>query len=153
MSKLLLAALWLFSQSAIAAPPAVQVEIYDFKDPVLEQRYQTLTEQLRCLVCQNQNIADSHAELAQDLRGKVYELLIKGDNDEQIVKYMTDRYGDFVLYRPPFKFKTLLLWLAPALAILLGGFGFWRVMKNARQPKEQLPEAELKSIRNLLDKE
>lgn len=153
MSKLLLAALWLCSQLAMAAPPAAQVEIYDFKDPVLEQRYQTLTEQLRCLVCQNQNIADSHAELAQDLRRKVYELLTKGDNDEQIVTYMTDRYGDFVLYRPPFKFKTLLLWLAPALAILLGGFGFWRVMKNARQPKEQLPEAELKSIRNLLDKE
>jgi cytochrome c-type biogenesis protein CcmH len=153
MIKMLLAALWLCSQLASAAPPAPQVEIYDFKDPVLEQRYQTLTEQLRCLVCQNQNIADSHAELAQDLRSKVYELLIKGDNDEQIVTYMTDRYGDFVLYRPPFKFKTLLLWLAPALAILLGGFGFWRVMKNARQPKEQLPETELKSIRNLLDNE
>lgn len=128
--------------------------VYQFKDPLLEQRYQTLTEQLRCLVCQNQNIADSHAELAQDLRGKVYELLNKGDDDAQIIQYMTDRYGDFVLYKPPFKFKTLLLWLAPALALLLGGLGFWRVMKNARQQaKEQLPEAELKSIRNLLDEE
>lgn len=149
MSRLLILSLWLFSQLATA-----EIEIFDFKDPVMEQRYQTLTEQLRCLVCQNQNIADSHAELAQDLRSKVYELLTKGDNDEQIVQYMTDRYGDFVLYRPPFKFKTLLLWLAPALALLLGGFGFWRVMKNAKQQaKEQLPDEELKSIRNLLDNE
>ncbi len=153
MIKMLLVTLWLFAQSSTAAPTPQQIEIYDFKDPVLELRYQTLTEQLRCLVCQNQNIADSHAELAQDLRSKVYELLTKGDNDEQIIQYMTDRYGDFVLYRPPFNFKTLLLWLAPALAILLGGLGFWRVMKNAGQPKEQLPETELKSIRNLLDKE
>lgn len=131
-----------------------KTEVYQFKDPLLEQRYQTLTEQLRCLVCQNQNIADSHAELAQDLRGKVYELLNKGSDDAQIIQYMTDRYGDFVLYNPPLKIKTLLLWLAPALALLLGGLGFWRVMKNAKQQaKEQLPEAELKSIRHLLDEE
>lgn len=149
MSKWMLLVLSLFAPLA-----AAEIEVYDFKDPVMEQRYQTLTEQLRCLVCQNQNIADSHAELAQDLRSKVHELLIKGDDDQQIVQYMTDRYGDFVLYRPPFKFKTLLLWLAPAVAVLLGGFGFWRVMKNSRQQaKEQLPEDELKSIRNLLDKE
>lgn len=148
MKKFFLA-LCLLSQTAFA-----EIEVYDFKDPLLEQRYQTLTEQLRCLVCQNQNIADSHAELAQDLRRKVYELLSKGDSDNQIVQYMTDRYGDFVLYRPPFKFKTLLLWLGPVLALLLGALGFWRVMKNARQPvQEQLPESELTSIRNLLDKE
>lgn len=148
MKKTVLA-LCLLSQVAFA-----EIEIYDFRDPLLEQRYQTLTEQLRCLVCQNQNIADSHAELAQDLRRKVYELLNKGDNDEQIVQYMTDRYGDFVLYRPPLKVKTLLLWLGPLLALALGAFGFWRVMKSAKQQtQEQLPENELTSIRNLLDKE
>ena len=147
MKKLLLM-LWLVSQAASA-----EIEIYDFKDPLLEQRYQTLTEQLRCLVCQNQNIADSHAELAQDLRRKVYELLNSGNNDDQIIRYMTDRYGDFVLYRPPLKLKTLLLWLTPALAVLLGGIGFWWVLRNAKQPKQELPENELKAIRNLLDKE
>ena len=148
MKKTVLA-LCLLSQVAFA-----EIEIYDFKDPLLEQRYQTLTEQLRCLVCQNQNIADSHAELAQDLRRKVYELLNKGDSDTQIVQYMTDRYGDFVLYRPPLKLKTLLLWLGPVLAVLLGGLGFWRVMKGAKQKsQEALPDSELTSIRNLLDKE
>ena len=147
MKKLLLMLL-LISQAATA-----EIEIYDFKDPLLEQRYQTLTEQLRCLVCQNQNIADSHAELAQDLRRKVYELLNSGNNDDQIIRYMTDRYGDFVLYRPPLKLKTLLLWLTPALAVLLGGIGFWWVLRNAKQPKQEPPESELKTIRNLLDKE
>lgn len=138
---------------ALQAVAETKPEVYVFQDPVLEQRYQSLTEQLRCLVCQNQNIADSHAELAQDLRSKVHELLIKGDDDQQIIQYMTDRYGDFVLYKPPFKFKTLLLWLAPLLAVVLGGMGFWRVLQQSRQPKEQLAEDELKSIRNLLDNE
>jgi len=148
MKKTVLA-LCLLSQVAFA-----ETEVYDFKDPVLEQRYQTLTEQLRCLVCQNQNIADSHAELAQDLRRKVYELLNKGDSDTQIVQYMTDRYGDFVLYRPPLKLKTLLLWLGPILTLLIGALGFWRVMKTAKQTsQEALPDSELTSIRNLLDKE
>lgn len=147
MKKILLV-LWLFSQAVGA-----ETEVYDFKDPLLEHRYQNLTEQLRCLVCQNQNIADSHAELAQDLRSKVFELLNRGDNDEQIIQYMTDRYGDFVLYRPPFKAKTLVLWLGPALALVIGGVGFWWVLRNSRQKKEELSEAEIKSIRNLLDKE
>jgi cytochrome c-type biogenesis protein CcmH len=137
----------------LAQPVWAKIEVYEFKNPLLEQRYQTLTGQLRCLVCQNQNIADSHAELAQDLRSKVYELLNQGNSDQQIVQYMTDRYGDFVLYRPPFKLKTLLLWLGPALAVLLGGIAFWRLVRRGKQPSELLAEDELKRIRNLLDSE
>lgn len=151
MSRKLLLALWLFAGAA-----AAEIEVYEFKTPELEQRYQNLTQELRCLVCQNQNIADSHAELAQDLRGKVYELLNKGDSDSQIVDYMTERYGDFVLYRPPLNLKTLLLWLGPVLAVLLGGIGFVWALKNARKRKSEQPgvaESELQSIRNLLDKE
>lgn len=151
MSKKLLLALWLFSAAAVA-----EIKVYEFKTPELERRYQNLTQELRCLVCQNQNIADSHAELAQDLRGKVYELLNKGDSDSQIVDYMTERYGDFVLYRPPLNWKTLLLWLGPALAVLFGGICFVWVLKNAKKRKNEQPdiaENELQSIRNLLDKE
>ena len=114
--KKLLFCLFLLSQSVHA-----EIEVYQFTTPELELRYQTLTEELRCLVCQNQNIADSHAELAQDLRRKVYEMLNRGETNPQIIDYMTERYGDFVLYRPPFNVKTLILWLAPILTLLMGG--------------------------------
>ncbi len=89
------------------------------EDPVLQARYERLTWELRCLVCQNQNIADSNAGLAQDLRGQVREMLLAGNTDKEILDYMTDRYGDFVLYRPRFTPKNWLLWGAPLL--LLGG--------------------------------
>jgi cytochrome c-type biogenesis protein CcmH len=89
-------------------------------DPVLEARMLKITAELRCLVCQNQTIADSHADLAIDLRQQVRELLQKGMTDQQITDYMTDRYGDFVLYRPPFKSTTVLLWAGPGV-MLVGG--------------------------------
>ena len=90
-------------------------------DPALEARMLAITGELRCLVCQNQTIADSHADLAVDLRQEVREMLQRGQTPEQIRRYMTDRYGDFILYRPPLKASTAVLWLAPAglLAIAL----------------------------------
>ena len=88
-------------------------------DPVLEARVMALGAELRCLVCQNQTIADSHAELAVDLRGQIREMIAKGQSDGQIMDYMTERYGDFVLYRPPFKATTLLLWAGPAVLLLV----------------------------------
>ena len=90
-------------------------------DPALEARMLAITGELRCLVCQNQTIADSHADLAVDLRQQVREMLQRGQTPDQIRQYMTDRYGDFVLYRPPWKATTAVLWLAPAtlLAIAL----------------------------------
>ena len=95
------------------AAPAVE-------DPVLEARVMRIASELRCLVCQNQTIADSSAGLAVDLRNQVREMLARGENDKQIIDYMTARYGDFVLYRPPLKSTTALLWFGPA-AFLLGG--------------------------------
>src|SRR3977135_87343 len=89
-------------------------------DPALESRMLRITSELRCLVCQNQTIADSHAGLAEDLREEVRIMLRKGESDEQITQYMTDRYGDFVLYRPPVKPTTFLLWFGPAV-LLVGG--------------------------------
>ncbi len=93
-------------------------EAYD--DPVMQARYEKLTEELRCLVCQNQTIADSSATLAQDLRREVREMLDGGSTDEEILDFMVARYGDFVRYRPPFAPRTWLLWLAPGLLLLLG---------------------------------
>lgn len=92
------------------------------EDPVLEARMLRIATELRCLVCQNQTIADSHAELAVDLRNQVKEMLKRGDSDQAIIDYMTARYGDFVLYRPPLKGTTLILWFGPGL-LLIGGLG------------------------------
>jgi cytochrome c-type biogenesis protein CcmH len=92
------------------------------EDPVLEARMLRIATELRCLVCQNQTIADSHAELAVDLRNEVRDMLRQGKSEEDILAYMTARYGDFVLYRPPFKATTVLLWAGPAV-LLLGGLG------------------------------
>jgi cytochrome c-type biogenesis protein CcmH len=86
-------------------------------DPALEARMLAITGELRCLVCQNQTIADSHADLAVDLRQQVREMLQRGLTDDQVRRYMTDRYGDFILYRPPLKATTVVLWLGPALLL------------------------------------
>lgn len=90
------------------------------EDPVLEARMLRIAQELRCLVCQNETIAASHADLAVDLREQVRTMLRKGETEEQILRYMTDRYGDFVLYRPPMKASTLLLWWGPGV-LLVGG--------------------------------
>ena len=89
-------------------------------DPVLEQRLMTLATGLRCLVCQNQSLAESNAELAADLRNEIREQMRRGASDQDVIDYLVARYGDFVLYRPPLKASTLLLWSGPAILLLLG---------------------------------
>jgi cytochrome c-type biogenesis protein CcmH len=89
-------------------------------DPVLEARAREISKELRCLVCQNQSIDDSSADLARDLRLIVRQRLTAGDSDDQVLQYVTDRYGDFVLLRPPVKPATLVLWLAPPLLLISG---------------------------------
>lgn len=104
----------------LAASALARVETYVFDTPEQEARYKSLIEELRCLVCQNQNIADSNAELALDLRQQTYEMIVAGDSDEQIYTYMVERYGDFVLYQPPVRGSTLLLWLGPFIILVIG---------------------------------
>jgi cytochrome c-type biogenesis protein CcmH/NrfF len=100
-------------------------------DTALESRVDALAAQLRCLVCQNQSLADSHAGLALDLKNQVREQLRAGGSEAQVIDYMTERYGDFVLYKPPFKWATLLLWAGPALLAALGlGLG-WRSLNRS----------------------
>ncbi|BFI95730.1 MAG: cytochrome c-type biogenesis protein CcmH [Rhodanobacter sp.] len=115
---LLLAALLAFAGHALAAGGAI--EPLPFKDRAQEVRFQNLTKQLRCLVCQNENLADSNADLARDLRLEVFQLMQQGRTDAQIKQYLVDRYSDFVLYDPPLQPDTWLLWFGP-LAILLAG--------------------------------
>ncbi|MBD8897920.1 cytochrome c-type biogenesis protein [Rhodanobacter sp. DHG33] len=115
---LLLAALLAFAGHALAATGAI--EPLPFKDHAQEVRFQNLTRQLRCMVCQNEDLADSNADLARDLRLEVFQLMQQGKTDAQIKQYLVDRYSDFVLYDPPLQPGTWLLWFGP-LAILLAG--------------------------------
>ncbi|MDP2760211.1 MAG: cytochrome c-type biogenesis protein CcmH [Sideroxyarcus sp.] len=109
-------------------------------DPVLEKRMIGLAEKLRCLVCQNESLASSHSELAEDLRREVREQMQKGMSDTEIIDYLVSRYGDFVLYEPPFKSYTLLLWLGP-FALLLIGVGV--LVFQLRQRRAAMPEPTL----------
>lgn len=121
-----LALVWL-----LAGPvSAVGVDVFEFESPEQEARYQKLTEELRCTVCQNQNIAGSNADLAKDLRRKTYEMLRAGKTDEEITQYMVDRYGNFVLYRPPMSGVALLLWVVPFVLVVLSGWGIVRAIKR-----------------------
>lgn len=104
----------------LLAAPLLAQEPLVFKDDAQEARFNDLTLELRCLVCQNQNLADSDAPLAQDLRQEIYEMMMAGQTNDQIKTFMVDRYGDFVLYRPPMQGNTLALWLMPMI-MLFGG--------------------------------
>jgi len=109
-------------------------------DPVLEKRMIGLAENLRCLVCQNESLASSHAELAEDLRREVREQMSKGKSDKEIIDYLVARYGDFVLYQPPMKSYTILLWFGP-FALLLAGVGL--LLFQLRKRRQTLAEVEL----------
>lgn len=125
---------------ALASPLGVAAAGPVAADPALEQRVQALSNQLRCLVCQNQTIADSHAELAVDLKNQVREQLRAGRSEAQVLDYMTERYGDFVLYRPPWKASTLLLWTSPLIALAAGGL---LLLRSIRRVARQAPLPDL----------
>ena len=122
-------------------------------DPLLEKRAMALAEELRCLVCQNQTIADSHAELAVDLKNQIREKLKAGMSEAQIIDFMVARYGDFVLYRPPLKATTLPLWIGPfaLLFAALAGLFYYILRRRRSAPEQPLSEAEQARVRSLLD--
>lgn len=102
-------------------------------NPEVEARLMVLANELRCLVCQNQSLADSHSDLASDLRREMRSMMEKGMSDKEIVEFMVSRYGDFVLYRPPLKATTLALWFGPFLLLIGGGVVLLRYLKTRRQ--------------------
>jgi cytochrome c-type biogenesis protein CcmH len=128
------------------------VDVYQLPDPEQQKTYESLTSQLRCLVCQNQTIADSNAELAGDLRRQVFEMLQQGKSKDEIIQFMTERYGDFVLYNPPFKGKTSLLWAGP-VAFLVTGLAvvFWFIRRKKQSEKTVLDAEKRQQIRHLLE--
>lgn len=109
------------------------------EDPKIEQRMKALTEQLRCLVCQNETLADSRADLAEDLRKQIREQMKAGKSDQEILAYLTQRYGDFVLYKPPVKATTYLLWFGPFILLIAGTGMLFRYLKHRRELIHETP--------------
>ena len=127
---------------ALAGLPAIAADAVPTEaDRVQQKRAIELEENLRCLVCQNQTIADSNAELAQDLRRQVREQIEQGRTDAEIISFMVQRYGDFVLYKPPVKTTTLLLWFGPALLLLGAGVALFRSVRT--RARKHVPTSEL----------
>ena len=130
------------------------VEIKEFESPQQERRYKNIIEELRCLVCQNQNLAGSDAGLAQDLRKQVYKMLREGQSDKEILDFMVTRYGDFVLYRPPFKTSTFFLWVGPFIIFAIGLFVLLRFIRQRKNiVATTLTDNDKEKLKQLLDED
>ena len=110
-----------------------------FPDPALQERYETLTHEFRCLVCQDETVADSNADLAADFRRQIHAMVADGRTDAEIKDYMVKRYGDFVLYRPPLQSSTLLLWVGPFILLLLGLMIIYLVVRRRAASQDEAP--------------
>ena len=140
---------WCLLLAMLAAfPVAAVIETYEFSSEDLEQRYHDLSGELRCPKCQNQNIADSNAPIAQDLRKLLYQQLEAGASNEEILDYMVARYGEFVRYRPRFDGATAVLWLAPALLLLAGVAVVVLTLRGRRKPGAESGATELSPEEN-----
>lgn len=141
----------------ITASVSWAIDTYEFADETTRERFHILTEELRCPKCQNQNLADSNAPIAQDLRAEVYRLLSEGKSDREVKSYLVDRYGEYVLYKPEWSQQTWLLWLAPVILLLCGlSILVVIVRRRARKvaveaPPPELNEQEQERIKQLLD--
>ena len=121
----------LMLSACLIAGPAVAIDTEPaFEDPELQARYETIIAEVRCLKCQNQSIKDSNAFLAADLRREIRRLLSEGKTDAEVYAFLVDRYGEFALYRPPLTGKTLVLWLAPGILLLVGAGVLVRVLRR-----------------------
>ena len=140
--KVVVAVLVLLVASMAASQVAHAIDALPFKDRAEEVRFQNLARQLRCLVCQNQDLADSDADLARDLRKQVFEMMQSGKSDAEIKQYLVARYNDFVLYDPPLKAGTALLWFAPGVLLLIGAGVLVVVLRKRTRPAADGPAAE-----------
>lgn len=118
---------------------SIAKEAQSNEDPQIAARMKNLTEQLRCLVCQNETLADSHADLAEDLRKQIREQMKAGKSDQEIIAFLTQRYGDFVLYKPPVKSTTYLLWFGPFVLLIAGTTVLFRFLKRRREMIQERP--------------
>lgn len=151
------AVLGLFLGLGLAGVARAAIDTYQFRDDAERERYQQLTKELRCPKCQNQDIADSNAPIAADLRREIFRMLGEGKSNQQIVEFMVDRYGDFVRYKPALNGRTWLLWFGPGI-LLLGGFVVLAVIvRRRRRPvaagSQELSAEQRERLAKLLEKE
>ena len=149
MKVIAIIAAFMIGAAALAAEPDEVLA-----DPALEARAEKLDQQLRCVVCQSQSIAESNAPLAKDLRVLVRERITMGDSDEEVIAYLVERYGDYVLLKPPVQTNTLFLWGFPAIALLLGGIGgfvFLRSSKTSTPAAAQLSDDDEEAVNRILE--
>ena len=128
-----------------------RIESHEFDDPAQEALYIQLTKELRCLVCQNQNLADSNADLAKDLRDRAYEMVKQGKSYEEITAYMIERYGDFVMYSPPVKKSTYALWLGPFIFLVIALITLFSFLRKRSSGSDTPSANEIKEARHHLD--
>ncbi|MEM0554566.1 MULTISPECIES: cytochrome c-type biogenesis protein [Aeromonas] len=155
--RVLIASLLLLLGWVVQAPAMAAIDVYTFDNDNQEQVFRELTRELRCPKCQNQDIADSNAGLAKDLRDKTYQMVRQGKDKDEIVDYMVARYGNFILYNPPLMASTLILWLGPLLVIVIG---LGVVVMRSRRPvavakpvDSALSEEEQRRLAELLKEE
>lgn len=131
---------------SLAAPAVAQVASntapLEFRDSAEEARFHALAEQLRCVMCQNQSLADSNAQIARDLRAEVLDLMRQGKDDAQIKEFLVQRYGEFVLYKPRMQLRTWLLWFGPLLIVAAAAYGLWRIVRKRNAAVAALPKAD-----------
>ena len=139
--KTLIASLLLLAGLFGAGQASAAIDVYTFDSDAQEQTFRELTKELRCPKCQNQDIADSNAGLAKDLRDKTYQMVREGKEKQEVVDYMVARYGNFILYDPPLMASTLILWLGPLLVILIGGAVVVMRSRRTSAVKKQLDNA------------
>ncbi len=152
MKAMFIAAL-LAASIAGAVPALAAIQVFKFNTPEQEQRFQSLSDQLRCLVCQNENLSASNADLAKDLRREIHGMIVQGKTNKQIIDYMVARYGEFVLYKPRIEFRTYLLWFGPFVLIIIGvGVLMVFVRKQGRKHTAALNEEERRRLDDLISR-
>ena len=150
LRRLLAALLFALAIGVVHAQAVRDATPLEFRDEAEARRFHDLVAELRCVMCQNQSLADSNAQIAHDLRREVFELMREGRSDAEIRDYLVDRYGEFVLYRPPFSARNALLWVGPFVLLVVGALAWWRL--GRRRPMERPPpgDATLEKVDELL---
>jgi cytochrome c-type biogenesis protein CcmH len=147
--SLILLCLLVFSLPPLQASTLAE---YTFDDPKKHDEFRDVIEQMRCLVCQNESLAGSNADLAVDLRNEIYEMMKQGQGQDEVVKFMVARYGDFVLYDPPLKPTTYPIWFGPLIIFIVGALVLVRILKRKSQSREaDLSDEERQRLANLLN--
>lgn len=154
LKSLLARVLMMLALGLLSSPGMAQVDTFEFDTPEQQQRFRTLSNELRCPMCQNTNLSGSTGGTAEDLRREIHRMIMEGWTDEEIEQFMYERYGDFIFYRPRLRAETLLLWFGPLIFLIIGGavaYSVWRRARAVEEDDQELNEQQRARLRDLLD--